>query len=109
GLGVHSGPVGEEVDGELLVDVLVGGGVERADLLLGDPAVVEGAVEAPVQLVDPVDGGVDARAVGEVELDRVGDTAGGADLRHDACQGGGAAGGEHDGRALRGEEPGGGS
>ena len=57
-----------------------------------------------MQLLDAVDRRADARAVGEVHGDGVGDTAVGADLADDRFEGVGAAGGEHDGRALRGEE-----
>ena len=95
-----------EVHGELLVDVLVARGVERAGLLLDRRAVVEGAVESSVQLLDAVDRGADARAVGEVQWHGVGDAAVGADLGDDAVEGVGAAGGEHDGGALAREEPG---
>lgn len=58
-----------------------------------------------VQCSDAVDGGVDARGVGQVHGDGVGDPALGADLRHDAFEGVGGAGGQHDGGALGGEEP----
>jgi len=66
GLGGHGGPVRSEVHGELLVDVLVARGVERADLLLRERAVVEGTVEPAVQLLDTVDGGADVRTVREI-------------------------------------------
>jgi hypothetical protein len=97
--------VSPEVHGELPVDVLVACGVEGAGLLAGR-AVVEGAVKPSVQLLDAVDGGADARAVSEVQGNGVGDAAVGADLGDDTVEGSGAAGGEHDGGALPGEEPG---
>jgi hypothetical protein len=63
-------------------------------------AVVEGAVEPSVQLLHAVDRGADARAVGEVKGDGVGDAAVGADLRDDPVEGVGAPGAEHDRGAL---------
>jgi hypothetical protein len=95
-----------EVHRVLLVDVGVGRAVDRAEPLLGGRAVVEGTVEPTVQLPGAVDGGTDARPVGEVHDDGVGDSAVGADLPDDLVEGVGAAGGEHDRGALPGEERG---
>ena len=81
------------------LDVLVARRVERAGLL-DRRAVVERAVEPSVQLLDAVDRRADARAVGEVQGDGVGDAAVGADLGDDPVEGVGAAGGEHDRGAL---------